>query len=193
MSQVVVPDIGDFKDVEVIEVLVKPGDAVSKEQSLITLESDKATMEIPSPADGVVKALKVKTGDKVSQGTPILELDAQENPKAGEKKAEAKYRNEAPNDVSCESGGCCAGSRRCGAGAAPGAARAAGGNDGQASCEPVGAQVRARARRRSDEGARQRAEGPHPACRRAGLREEHAARRPRPGARGLERRRRAAL
>ena len=99
MSQVVVPDIGDFKDVEVIEVLVKPGDAVSKEQSLITLESDKATMEIPSPADGVVKALKVKTGDKVSQGTPILELDAQENPKAGEKKAEAKSRNEAPNDV----------------------------------------------------------------------------------------------
>ena len=55
MSQVVVPDIGDFKEVEVIEVLVKPGDAVSKEQSLITLESDKATMEIPSPNAGVVK------------------------------------------------------------------------------------------------------------------------------------------
>ncbi len=55
MSQVVVPDIGDFKEVEVIEVLVKPGDAVSKEQSLITLESDKATMEIPSPEAGVVK------------------------------------------------------------------------------------------------------------------------------------------
>ena len=58
MSQVVVPDIGDFKEVEVIEVLVKPGDAVAKEQSLITLESDKATMEIPSPADGVVKAIE---------------------------------------------------------------------------------------------------------------------------------------
>jgi len=99
MSQVVVPDIGDFKDVEVIEVLVKPGDAVSKEQSLITLESDKATMEIPSPAAGVVKALKVKTGDKVSQGTPILELDAEEKPKAGEKKAEPKPRTGAPNDV----------------------------------------------------------------------------------------------
>jgi len=78
MNQVVVPDIGDFKEVEVIEVLVKPGDAVAKEQSLITLESDKATMEIPSPAAGVVKELKVKMGDKVSQGTPILLLDSEE-------------------------------------------------------------------------------------------------------------------
>jgi len=70
-----VPDIGDFKDVEVIEVLVKPGDPVAKEQSLITLESDKATMEIPSPEAGVVKALKVKLGDKVSEGATILQLD----------------------------------------------------------------------------------------------------------------------
>jgi pyruvate dehydrogenase E2 component (dihydrolipoamide acetyltransferase) len=76
MSQVVVPDIGDFKEVEVIEVLVKPGDAVAKEQSLITLESDKATMEIPSPSDGVVKEIKIKMGDKVSKGSPILELEA---------------------------------------------------------------------------------------------------------------------
>src|SRR5687768_18550689 len=81
MSQVVVPDIGDFKEVEVIEVLVKPGDAVAKEQSLITLESDKATMEIPSPEAGVVKELKIKPGDKVSKGTLILELDSQEKPK----------------------------------------------------------------------------------------------------------------
>jgi pyruvate dehydrogenase E2 component (dihydrolipoamide acetyltransferase) len=78
MSQVVVPDIGDFKDVEVIEVLVKPGDSVTKEQSLITLESDKATMEIPSPQAGVVKELKVKMGDKVSKGSLILELDAKD-------------------------------------------------------------------------------------------------------------------
>src|SRR5688500_19022329 len=75
MSQVVVPDIGDFKEVEVIEVLVKPGDAVSKEQSLITLESDKATMEIPSPSAGVVKEIKIKMGDKVSKGSTILVLD----------------------------------------------------------------------------------------------------------------------
>ncbi len=70
-----VPDIGDFKSVEVIEVLVKPGDEVTKEQSLITLESDKATMEIPSPGPGVVKELRVKVGDKVSQGSLILLLE----------------------------------------------------------------------------------------------------------------------
>ena len=96
MSQVVVPDIGDFKEVEVIEVLVKPGDAVSKEQSLITLESDKATMEIPSPAAGVVKAIKVKTGDKVSQGSPILELDAKDEPKKADVKKEEPKKQEAP-------------------------------------------------------------------------------------------------
>jgi pyruvate dehydrogenase E2 component (dihydrolipoamide acetyltransferase) len=82
MSQVVVPDIGDFKEVEVIEVLVKPGDAVSKEQSLITLESDKATMEIPSPGAGVVKELKIKVGDKVSKGSPILVLEDRGNGEA---------------------------------------------------------------------------------------------------------------
>jgi pyruvate dehydrogenase E2 component (dihydrolipoamide acetyltransferase) len=94
MSQVVVPDIGDFKDVEVIEVLVKPGDAVTKEQSLVTLESDKATMEIPSPAAGVVKELKIKTGDKVSKGSPILVLEdgeaKAEAPKAVAEKAQQK-------------------------------------------------------------------------------------------------------
>jgi len=71
-----VPDIGDFKDVAVIEVLVKPGDAVAKEQSLITLESDKATMEIPSPGAGVVQSIKVKVGDKVAKGSPILVLQS---------------------------------------------------------------------------------------------------------------------
>ena len=83
-TEVRVPDIGDFKNVEVIEVLVKPGDAVSKEQSLITLESDKATMEIPSPDSGVVKELRIKVGDKVSQGSPILLMEA------------AQARSEAP-------------------------------------------------------------------------------------------------
>src|SRR6188474_2922194 len=97
MSQVVVPDIGDFKEVEVIEVLVKPGDAVTKEQSLVTLESDKATMEIPSPSAGVVKELKIKVGDKVAKGSPILELDSKEEaaapapaPKKEAPKAEKK-------------------------------------------------------------------------------------------------------
>jgi pyruvate dehydrogenase E2 component (dihydrolipoamide acetyltransferase) len=74
--EVRVPDIGDFKDVDVIEVLVKPGDRVEKEQSLVSLESDKATMEIPSPQAGVVKALRVKVGDQVSEGAAILVLEA---------------------------------------------------------------------------------------------------------------------
>jgi len=75
-TQISVPDIGDFKEVDVIEVLVKAGDVVKPEQSLITVESDKATMEIPSPAAGVVKELRIKAGDKVSKGSLILLLDA---------------------------------------------------------------------------------------------------------------------
>jgi len=74
--EIKVPDIGGYKDVPVIEVLVKPGDSVKKEDPLITLESDKATMEVPAPQAGVVKELKIKTGDKVSQGTLILMLEA---------------------------------------------------------------------------------------------------------------------
>ncbi|MDS1025569.1 biotin/lipoyl-containing protein, partial [Burkholderia pseudomallei] len=79
MSQAIevkVPDIGDYKDVPVIEVLVKPGDAVEPEQSLVTLESDKATMDVPSPAAGVVKDIKVKVGDAVSEGSLIVVLEA---------------------------------------------------------------------------------------------------------------------
>jgi pyruvate dehydrogenase E2 component (dihydrolipoamide acetyltransferase) len=77
MVEVKVPDIGDFKEVEVIELLVKPGDTIAVDQSLITVESDKASMEIPSTAAGVVKELKIKLGDKVSEGSLILMLDAQ--------------------------------------------------------------------------------------------------------------------
>jgi dihydrolipoamide dehydrogenase len=72
-----VPDIGDFKDVAVIEVLVKPGDTVKVEQSLITVESDKASMEIPSSHAGVVKEMKVKLGDKVNEGSVVLSMEAQ--------------------------------------------------------------------------------------------------------------------
>jgi dihydrolipoamide dehydrogenase len=74
--EVKVPDIGDFKGVPVIEIFVNPGDAVKKEDSLISLESDKATMDVPSPAAGVVRDLKVKLGDKLSEGSLILTLDA---------------------------------------------------------------------------------------------------------------------
>jgi dihydrolipoamide dehydrogenase len=77
LIEVKVPDIGDFSDVGVIEVLVKPGDAVKAEQSLITVESDKASMEIPSPTAGVVKELKVAVGAKVKQGSLILTLEAE--------------------------------------------------------------------------------------------------------------------
>ncbi|HNH52267.1 MAG TPA: FAD-dependent oxidoreductase, partial [Nitrosomonas sp.] len=72
---ITIPDIGDFKDVPVIEVLVKPGDTVEKETPLITLETDKAAMEVPSPQAGIVKTLHIKVGDKVSQGSAILTLE----------------------------------------------------------------------------------------------------------------------
>ncbi|WP_087688096.1 dihydrolipoyllysine-residue acetyltransferase [Pandoraea sp. PE-S2R-1] len=78
MSQVIevkVPDIGDFKDLPVIEVLVKAGDKIDAEQALITLESDKATMDVPSPVAGVIKALSLKVGDEVSEGSLILTLE----------------------------------------------------------------------------------------------------------------------
>src|ERR1700736_1616852 len=75
-----VPDIGDFRDVPIIEVLVKPGDRVKTEDPLITLESDKASMEVPSPVDGVVKEVRVKVGDKVSEGSLILVAEAEVAP-----------------------------------------------------------------------------------------------------------------
>ena len=74
-KRVLIPDIGDFKDVPVIEVLVKAGDKVKAEDSLIVLESDKATIEVPSPFSGVVKDVSVKVDDKVSEGTPVLEME----------------------------------------------------------------------------------------------------------------------
>ncbi|MGZ9014271.1 MAG: dihydrolipoyl dehydrogenase [Burkholderiales bacterium] len=78
LVDVKVPDIGDFHDIPVIEVLVKPGDSIQPEDTLVTLESDKATLEVPSPAAGVVKDLKIKVGDKVSEGTLLLTLEAEQ-------------------------------------------------------------------------------------------------------------------
>ena len=80
LIEVKVPDIGDFKDVPIIEVLVHPGDRVKAEDPLITLESDKASMDVPSPVDGVVKEIKVKVGDKVSEGSSILIAEAEVAP-----------------------------------------------------------------------------------------------------------------
>jgi pyruvate dehydrogenase E2 component (dihydrolipoamide acetyltransferase) len=78
-TEVLVPDIGDFKDVDVIEVLVANGDEINADDPLITLESDKATMDVPSPRAGVIKDVKIKVGDKVSQGAPILTLEMTED------------------------------------------------------------------------------------------------------------------
>jgi pyruvate dehydrogenase E2 component (dihydrolipoamide acetyltransferase) len=75
--EVKVPDIGDFKDVPIIEILVKPGDVVTAEQPLLTLESDKATLEVPAPSAGVVATIVAKVGDKVSMGAPLLTLEAE--------------------------------------------------------------------------------------------------------------------
>jgi len=96
MSQVIevkVPDIGDFSNIPVIEVLVKAGDRIGKEDALVTLESDKATMDVPSPAAGVVRDLRIKVGDKVSQGTLLLTLESQDEAKAA---PEARGPGEAP-------------------------------------------------------------------------------------------------
>ena len=82
LVQVKVPDIGDFKDVAIIEVLVQVGDTIRPEQSLITVESDKASMEIPSSHGGVVKSLKVKLGDTVNIGDLLLELESAGAPAA---------------------------------------------------------------------------------------------------------------
>ena len=96
LIEVKVPDIGDFKNIPVIEVLVKAGDKVEREDSLITLESDKATMEVPSPAAGIIKELKIKPGDRLSEGSLILTLEST-SPSVPARKAEAPaQKTEAP-------------------------------------------------------------------------------------------------
>ena len=96
LVEVKVPDIGDFKDVEIIELLVKPGDTVRAEQSLLTVESDKASMEIPSSNAGVVKEIKVKLGDKVSEGRLVLVLEAESEAAASDS---AQAASAAPANV----------------------------------------------------------------------------------------------
>src|SRR5215216_3028871 len=100
--EVKVPDIGDFKNIPVIEVLVKPGDPIGQEDTLVTLESDKATMDVPSPSSGVVRDLKIKVGDKVSEGSLLLTLDAEDQSGKAEPKAKAPAApqpNEAPQQA----------------------------------------------------------------------------------------------
>ena len=90
-----VPDIGDFKDVEVIEVLVKPGDKVNKNDPIVTIESDKSSLEIPSPASGEIKDLKVKIGDKVSEGSILATIENGKAP-SSTKVEEVKQIKEEP-------------------------------------------------------------------------------------------------
>ena len=75
-NEVTVPDIGDFKDVPIIEIHVKPGDTIRADDPLVTLESDKATIDVPAPGDGTIDEILVKLGDKVSEGSPIVRLKA---------------------------------------------------------------------------------------------------------------------
>ena len=93
---IAVPDIGDFDEVTVIELLVKPGDTIAADQSLLTVESDKASMEIPSSAAGVVKEVKVKLGDKVKQGSIVLSLEIADSGAASEQKAAPAQETRAP-------------------------------------------------------------------------------------------------
>ncbi|MFP3800141.1 dihydrolipoyl dehydrogenase [Paraburkholderia sp. SIMBA_027] len=95
LVEVKVPDIGDFKDIDVIEVNIKPGDVIEKEQTLVSLESDKATMEVPSDVAGTVKEVKIKAGDKASQGTLVAIVEVSEGAAAPAPKAEAP-KAEAP-------------------------------------------------------------------------------------------------
>jgi pyruvate dehydrogenase E2 component (dihydrolipoamide acetyltransferase) len=105
LVEIKVPDIGDFKDVAVIELLAKPGDTVKQEQSLITVESDKASMEIPSSQGGVVKEMRIKLGDKVSQGSVIAVVESESGAAAGPSPQPSPQREEgaAPQPVSTPS------------------------------------------------------------------------------------------
>jgi pyruvate dehydrogenase E2 component (dihydrolipoamide acetyltransferase) len=136
-QDVLVPDLGDFKDVPVIAVLVKPGDKVEVETPLITLESDKATIDVPSPAAGVIGELRVKVGDKVSQGTAVLSLEtASEAPAGGAQqetaqpaKASSAAAAQEPEKSAADAGPAVAGAR------APGAAKSEPAKSGQSSPE----------------------------------------------------------
>jgi len=96
LAEVRVPDIGDFKDVPVIEIFVKPGDSVKAEDPLVALESDKATMEVPAPLSGVVQSVKVKVGDKVSEGSIIIALATGDAPKQAAAPAASPAAQPAP-------------------------------------------------------------------------------------------------
>ena len=171
--EVKVPDIGDFTDIPVIEIFVKPGDAVKAEDSLVTLESDKATMDVPSPATGTVREVKVKLGDKVSEGSPIVVVDTDAAAPAASA-AKPRRRLPAPPPAAAPRPPRAAPPRQRDRAGASGARRDGAGRrrrlQGRARIA-VRAQIRARARCRSRAGDGLGAEGPHPAGGRAEIRE----------------------
>lgn len=99
LSEVKIPDIGDFADVEIIEVLVAPGDKVTAEDPLLTLESDKATMEIPSPADGVIHSINVEVGNRVSEGSVVMMLETAEKSSQSAAAVEAEKSESSPPEA----------------------------------------------------------------------------------------------
>ena len=98
-KDILVPNIGDFKDVEVIEVLVKAGQKIKKNDSLITIESDKSSVEVPSTSDGIIEKIKIKIGDKVSEGDLILTLKEESKTDVKEKSLSCLlYTSPSPRD-----------------------------------------------------------------------------------------------
>ena len=98
-QKIIVPNIGDFKEVEVIEVLIKEGQKIKKDDSVITLESDKSSVEVPSSFSGIIKKINIKVGDKVSEGTTILLLDSEENGKENTQLVSEKNNTENKNEI----------------------------------------------------------------------------------------------
>jgi len=98
-QKIIVPNIGDFKEVEVIEVLIKEGQKIKKDDSVITLESDKSSVEVPSSFSGIIKKINIKVGDKVSEGTTILLLDSEEDSKENAQLVSEKNNTENKNEI----------------------------------------------------------------------------------------------
>ena len=96
-TKITVPDIGDFEDVEIIEILAKPGDIIKKNDPIVTLESDKSSVEVPSPFAGKISSLNVKIGDKVSKGDLILSVNAES--KNDSEKTETQKEKKVPKDT----------------------------------------------------------------------------------------------
>ena len=109
-KKILVPDIGDFENIAVIEVLANVGDSIAAEESLLTLESDKATMDVPSPFTGKITAVHIKAGDKVSAGTHIADMEIRES--ANDTKSENDAKNESENESRKTSPGGIAAARR---------------------------------------------------------------------------------